>query len=74
MFGLLHSHRLIFDDRYDVGGGVSSFAFRPERPVAARAGQHGILGSSATAMKPFSPADPTGQVPQQQNGTDHDHR
>ena len=73
MFGLLQTHRLIFDHRCDVGG-ISSFAFRPARPGAARAGQHGILGSSATAMKPFSPADPTGQVPQQQNGTDHDHR
>ena len=54
MFGLLRHHRLIFEDRRDVGGGVSSFAFRPETPMSARAGQHGILGLSATAMKPFS--------------------
>jgi ferredoxin-NADP reductase len=61
MFGLLQAHRLIFDDRCDVGGGVSSFAFRPDRPVAARAGQHGILGLSATAMKPFSLASAPGE-------------
>ena len=54
MFGLLRHHRLIFEDRRDVGGGVSSFAFRPETPTSARVGQHGIPGLSATAMKPFS--------------------
>jgi len=54
MFGLLKTHHLIFQERRDVDGGVSSFAFRPERPVGARAGQHGILRLSAIAMKPFS--------------------
>ena len=61
MFGLLRTHRLIFDERCDVGGGVCSFAFRPERPLGARAGQHGILGLSATAMKPFSLASAPGE-------------
>ena len=61
MLGLLRTHRLIFDERCDAGGGVSSFAFRPEGPVGARAGQHGILGLSATAMKPFSLASAPGE-------------
>lgn len=54
MFELLRSHRLTFLGRHDVAGGVSSLAFRPDEPVAARAGQHGVLRLSATAMKPFS--------------------
>jgi ferredoxin-NADP reductase len=54
VFGLLKTHRLIFEELQDVGGGVSSFAFRPERPVSARAGQHGFLRLSTTAVKPFS--------------------
>jgi ferredoxin-NADP reductase len=62
MFGLLQTHRLIFVDRCDVGGDVSSFAFRPEKAVGARAGQHGILGLSATVMKPFSLASAPGEA------------
>jgi ferredoxin-NADP reductase len=54
MFGLLKSHRLTYHDRHDVGGGVWSFAFLPDRPLHARAGQHGILQLGAAAMKPFS--------------------
>ena len=54
MFGLLHSHRLVFQGCREVGGGVSSFAFTPERPFEAKAGQHGILQLGGTAMKPFS--------------------
>jgi hypothetical protein len=61
MLGLIRTHRLVFDDRTDVGGGVSSFAFRSQRPVGARAGQHGVLGLSATAMKPFSLASAPGE-------------
>lgn len=61
MFGLLRTHRLIFDERCDVGGGVSSFAFRSDRSLGARAGQHGILGLSVTAMKPFSLASAPGE-------------
>jgi ferredoxin-NADP reductase len=61
VFGLLRAHRLIFDERRDAGGGVCSFAFRPEGPVGARADQHGILGLSATAMKPFSLASAPGE-------------
>jgi glycine betaine catabolism B len=52
--GLLKTHRLIFQERHDVGGGVSSLAFRPGSPAGARAGQHGILRVGATAVKPFS--------------------
>lgn len=54
MFGLLNSHKLVFQDRSDAGGGVWSFAFRAEEPLGAKAGQHGILQVAATAMKPFS--------------------
>jgi hypothetical protein len=54
MFGLLHSHRLVFQGCREVGGGVSSFAFTPEQPFEARAGQHGILQLGGTARKPFS--------------------
>jgi len=54
MFGLLHSHRLVFQGCREVGGGVSSFAFTPVQPFEAKAGQHGILQLGGTAMKPFS--------------------
>jgi ferredoxin-NADP reductase len=54
VFGLLKTHRLIFQERRDVGGGVSSLSFRPGSPVGARAGQHGVLRVGATAVKPFS--------------------
>ena len=54
MFGLLHTHRLVFQGCREVGGGVSSFAFAPGQPLAAKAGQHGILQLGGTAMKPFS--------------------
>lgn len=54
MFGLLHIHRLVFQGCREVGGGVSSFAFTPEQPFEAQAGQHGILQLGGTARKPFS--------------------
>ena len=54
MFGLLHSHRLVFHSCREVGGGVASFAFTPEQPFEAKAGQHGILQLGGTARKPFS--------------------
>jgi ferredoxin-NADP reductase len=54
MFGVLHTHRLVFQGCREVGGGVSSFAFAPEPPFEAKAGQHGILQLGGTAMKPFS--------------------
>ena len=54
MFGLLYTHRLAFQGCREVGGGVSSFAFTPEQPFEAKAGQHGILQLGGTAMKPFS--------------------
>jgi ferredoxin-NADP reductase len=54
MFGLLHIHRFVFQARREVGGGVSSFAFAPTQPFAAKAGQHGVLQLGGTARKPFS--------------------
>jgi ferredoxin-NADP reductase len=54
MFGLLHSHRLVFQSCREVGGGVASFAFTPEQPFEAMAGQHGILQLGGIARKPFS--------------------
>ncbi len=60
MFGLVHNHRLTFDSSRDVGGGVTSFAFRSERTLG-RAGQHGILALGLTARKPFSVASAPGE-------------
>jgi glycine betaine catabolism B len=54
MFGLLHSHRLVFQGSRQAGGGVSSFSFTPEQPFQPRAGQHGILQLGGTAIKPFT--------------------
>jgi glycine betaine catabolism B len=54
MFGLLHTHRLVFQGCCGAGGGVSSFAFTPGQPFEAKAGQHGILQLGGTAVKPFS--------------------
>ncbi len=54
MFGLLRTHRLIFQDVRDVGGGVTSFTFRSAKPLGALAGQHGIFRIGAAAIKPFS--------------------
>lgn len=54
MFGLLKTHRLTFEESHDVGGGVSSFRFRPTTPLDARAGQHGFLRLGGTAVKPFT--------------------
>ena len=54
MFGLLHTHRLVFQGCHEVGGGVASFAFTPEQPFEAKAGQYGILQLGGTARKPFS--------------------
>ena len=61
MFGLLKSHRLVYEDRRDVGGGVTSLAFRARRPINARAGQHGFLHLGATVVKPFSLASAPGE-------------
>lgn len=54
MFGLMHNHHLVFDGSTDAGGGVTSFAFRSDQPLGAKAGQHGILALGPTARKPFS--------------------
>lgn len=54
MFGLLHSHRFVFQSCREVGGGVASFVFTPGQPFEAKAGQHGILQLGGTASKPFS--------------------
>jgi ferredoxin-NADP reductase len=54
MFGLLHTHRFVFQGCREAGGGVSSFAFTPEQPFGAQAGQHAILQLGGTARKPFS--------------------
>jgi NAD(P)H-flavin reductase len=54
MFGLLHNHRLVFQECRQVGGGVSSFSFTPEQPFEARAGQHGVLYLGRMVRKPFS--------------------
>lgn len=62
MFGLLKSHQLVYEDRCDVGGGVTSPAFRSRRPINARAGQHGLLHLGATVVKPFSPASAPGEI------------
>lgn len=61
MFGLLTSYRLTYQDRRDVGGGVTSLAFTSDRPVDARAGQHGFLHLGATTIKPFSLASAPGE-------------
>jgi ferredoxin-NADP reductase len=61
MFGLLKTHRLTYQGRRDVDGGVSSFAFRSEKPLDAKAGQHGILQLGVTTMKPFSLASAPGE-------------
>lgn len=55
MLGLLRTHKLTYESREDVGGGVVSLAFCSDAPLQrSRAGQHGILAVSATAMKPFT--------------------
>ena len=54
MLGLLHNHRLVFQECRQVGGGVSSFSFAPEQPFEARAGQHGVLYLGGMVRKPFS--------------------
>lgn len=61
MFDLLRTTRLTYRSRCEVGGGVTSFVFTAESPVAFHAGQHGFLRLGVATMKPFSlascPAD-----------------
>jgi glycine betaine catabolism B len=54
MLGLLHNHRLVFQECRQAGGGVSSFSFAPEQPFEARAGQHGVLYLGGMVRRPFS--------------------
>lgn len=61
MFGLLESYRLSYQHRRDVGGGVTSLAFRSDKPLNAQAGQHGFLRLGATTIKPFSLASAPGE-------------
>jgi len=61
MLGLLSSHRLTFVDRQDVGGGVTSFAFRASEGLAYRPGQHCMLAVSAIGRRPFSLASAPGE-------------
>jgi hypothetical protein len=56
MFGLLYTRRLVFQGCCEVGGGVSSFAFAPEQPFEAKAGQHGILQLEAAVPRSHSMA------------------
>lgn len=62
MFGLLRTTTLEFIEMRTEEGGVHSFAFRPDRPLHARAGQHGLLTLKGAGTKAFSlasaPADP----------------
>ena len=62
MFGLLRTTTLEFIEMRTEEGAVHSFAFRPDRPLHARAGQHGLLTLKGAGTKAFSlasaPADP----------------
>jgi len=62
MLGLLHKHRLTLVDRQDVGGGVTSFAFRADGGgLSFRPGQHCMLAVSAIGRRPFSLASAPGE-------------
>jgi ferredoxin-NADP reductase len=43
MFGLLHTHKLIFEGRDAADGDVWSLRFRPTTQLTWRAGQHVLL-------------------------------
>lgn len=62
MFGLMNTTALEFLATRPEDGGVQSFAFRPLRPLHARAGQHGLLTLPGAGTKAFSlasaPTDP----------------
>lgn len=54
MFGLLHTHPLVFQKRSAADGGVCSFAFSHDAPTGFRAGQHGLLRLGGATAKAFS--------------------
>jgi ferredoxin-NADP reductase len=54
MFGLLHTHPLVFQKRSPVDGGVWSFVFSHDAPTGFRAGQHGLLRLGGATAKAFS--------------------
>jgi glycine betaine catabolism B len=56
MFGLLHTHRLVFDGRKAEDGDAWSLRFQPTTELTWRAGQHVLLRLAGTAMKPFTVA------------------
>jgi ferredoxin-NADP reductase len=54
MFGLLGTHRLIFERRRDEEGRIAALRFRTASAMTWEAGQHGLLRLPGGAMKPFS--------------------
>jgi glycine betaine catabolism B len=54
MFGLLHTHKLIFDGRNAEDGDAWSLRFRPTTALTWRAGQHVLLRLPGMAIKPFT--------------------
>jgi ferredoxin-NADP reductase len=56
VFGLIHTHALIFDGRSDEEGDVWSFRFHTNAQLRWRAGQHGLLRLPGWRVKPFSVA------------------
>ena len=55
MFGLVHNHSLVLQERRDAGGGVTAFEFVPKKgEMRSKPGQHGIVAVSTTLRKPFS--------------------
>jgi glycine betaine catabolism B len=56
MFGLLHTHELVFDGRKAEDGDAWSLRFQPSTPLTWRAGQHILLRLPGMAVKPFTVA------------------
>jgi ferredoxin-NADP reductase len=54
MFGLLHTHKLIFAGRDAADGDAWSLRFRPATQLTWRAGQHVLLRLPGMAIKPFT--------------------
>jgi glycine betaine catabolism B len=54
MFGLLHTHKLIFEGRDAADGDAWSLRFHPTTELTWRAGQHVLLRLPGMAIKPFT--------------------
>ena len=52
--GVLRPIKARYVDRHEEPGGVTVFAFRPDRPLGHAAGQHGFVVLPGAGMKPFS--------------------